>query len=667
MENNGKLFLKLKKFLLCSIITKKEESQITEGQIIKLLSNYNDILEILKFKSLEGIKNIYFYRENIDNILYDEEKSIIIECHDNNNNNDNNINLSYIFYLSLLIDENKNMINYLYSFDYIRNIYKNNIQNNSNNKYKLIMIFKIIIELISNYRNTDLYDEERDEKELNEIKEESKRKINENIKYINSKINVENEIIKKKIDQIYIDIIKSLIIEGKLEQYEFIENIIKQLEFDNINITKLMFEEISKILNSNENNIKEYIILQEKDLYVEKKINFYFILLKYIFKNSIFIYHIPILFKTRKLILNTLKSNKLSYNEKNENLKRKFEYIIKKLVDSDFYFKIIPESDINKLKEVLDYYNNFLFQTKKEDINIINNIIENKKGYNYKKYLMSYEESTYINKINKRASIIKYLFNKINNNKNIDNEEKEINKYIEIWNNIENNIKKKTINNLDKNIKLILLEYFQNKDNKNILMNIFTEEEFVYFNKERELLNENNKSKENNKENKIDKESNKSDKNTNQIAKESNNKSNLQKEESQDYQIGGIIKINDKNDDKKNNLSNNKNENSSKSITTKSTYSLNYIDSNNSSHRSLGNASNQFVDVENEMIILDNIKEKKKKIKYFKKINIKNTINSNKKNEINSNFSKKKSDISSDNNNNNEFLNLKKEIEKNSN
>ena len=327
MENNGKLFLKLKKFLLCSIITKKEESQITEGQIIKLLSNYNDILEILKFKSLEGIKNIYFYRENIDNILYDEEKSIIIECHDNNNNNDNNINLSYIFYLSLLIDENRNVINYLYSFDYIRNIYNDNINNNANNKYKLIMIFKIIIQLINNYRNTDLYDEEREEKELNEkelneIEEESKRKIKENIKHINSKIDVKNEIIKKKIDQIYIDIIKSLIIDGKLEQYKFIENIIKQLEFDNINITKLMFEEISKILNSNENNIKEYIILQEKDLYVEKKINFYFILLKYIFKNSIFIYHIPILLKTRKLILNTLKSNKLSYNKKNENIKK---------------------------------------------------------------------------------------------------------------------------------------------------------------------------------------------------------------------------------------------------------------------------------------------------------------------------------------------------------
>ena len=66
-------------------------------------------------------------------------------------------------------------------------------------------------------------------------------------------------------------------------------NIINQLELENINITKIMFDELSQILNSNKSYINEYIILKEKDLYNEKKINFYFILLKYILKNSIYI------------------------------------------------------------------------------------------------------------------------------------------------------------------------------------------------------------------------------------------------------------------------------------------------------------------------------------------------------------------------------------------
>ena len=334
MENNQKVFLKLNELFPCFIIAKKGQSDERKTKIIKKISNYNDIKEILKFENLEVIKYLYFNRKNIHNILYYEQESIEIEC------NKNNIKLPYIFYLYLLIEEDRNMINYLYSIDYIRNIYNDNINNNSKNKYKLIIISIIIIGLIGNYRNTDLYDEDQNE-ELTEFEKKSNEIIN------NREIIKNNNLIK--IDNIYIDIIKSLIIEGKFEDYDSY-NIINELELENIDITKTMFDEILKILNSNDykKNINEYIILEEKDLYDEKKINFYFILLKYILKNSIYIYHIPILLKTRKFFI---KLNNILYNNIKENIREKFEYIFEKIVDLQYYYNKKPLFNNNESKD----------------------------------------------------------------------------------------------------------------------------------------------------------------------------------------------------------------------------------------------------------------------------------------------------------------------------
>ena len=82
----------------------------------------------------------------------------------------------------------------------------NNIE--LNNKYKLIMTSKIIIELINNYKETDEYDESQDI-ELNDIEKKGKEIIKNNInilKDIKLEIN-EKYILKKNIDKIYIDII----------------------------------------------------------------------------------------------------------------------------------------------------------------------------------------------------------------------------------------------------------------------------------------------------------------------------------------------------------------------------------------------------------------------------------------------------------------------------
>jgi hypothetical protein len=83
-------------------------------------------------------------------------------------------------------------------------------------------------------------------------------------------------------------------------------------------------------------------------------------------------------------------------------------------MDSEYYFSKIPESDYNKLKEILTYYKNFCFESKKEEIAILTNLLENNWG-KYKNYLNEYDKAQ---KMNERYTIIKYLFENSNNKEN---------------------------------------------------------------------------------------------------------------------------------------------------------------------------------------------------------------------------------------------------------
>ena len=143
------------------------------------------------------------------------------------------------------------------------------------------------------------------------------------------------------------------------------------------------------------------------------------------------------------------------------------------MVDSKYYYQEIDESNLSKLKNILLYYKQFLFESKKEDIYLIENIIKYKKGF-YKKYLKDYEISV---KMNIRFSIIKFLLDK-NKNDEQSIEEEEINKFSETWDNYENMIKNKKIDEINQNDKTILIEYFNDKNNIDILNNIFKNKEY---------------------------------------------------------------------------------------------------------------------------------------------------------------------------------------------
>ena len=105
-------------------LLKNENKETNEDWLI----NYQEIKKLCEANKYNPLKLYYFNREYIHKILYDKEEIITI-------NSNEMRELSYYFYLSLLIKDNPNVINYSYSFEFIKEIY-DYINNNENNNYK---------------------------------------------------------------------------------------------------------------------------------------------------------------------------------------------------------------------------------------------------------------------------------------------------------------------------------------------------------------------------------------------------------------------------------------------------------------------------------------------------------------------------------------------------
>ena len=266
---------------------------------ISLLSSCSELIEILN--NIEN-KTKFFYLDNkaIHDILYNEEEIIQIgkEVYE----------YSFIYYLSLLIKENENIVNYDFEIDLIKVI--DNENNNQKNELKKLFVSKIILDLIFNYKGA----KRKVEEELGEIE-------NKNITYIvknknifkNYDLNLKN-IKEISLGKLYLDIIKELITNKKLENYDLAYDILIKLDLEKIDINLEMFEELKIIFNDekyiNDYKINDYKINDIEDFFKESNINFYYMLIKYIFKNSFFIYNIPLLYNTRKTIINIIKTEK---------------------------------------------------------------------------------------------------------------------------------------------------------------------------------------------------------------------------------------------------------------------------------------------------------------------------------------------------------------------
>ena len=306
----------------------------TNCPLSKLIFNFDNIKTILeKENKLNIIKLFFLARQSIHRILFEKEEIINIKYDSTKESLDSN------FYLNLLLKENPDIIDYTYSIDYIKEVNKERKKLTDN--FKIIVMDKCILDLINNYEQSEEYNEYEDKDILEVIKEENKMAIKQNLevfKFIGLNYD-ENDIERRKIDEIYIDIINSLIKKRKFDDYEYTSDVLNQLELKNIDITEKMSEELFKVLNSKEKYVDDYLILKNEDLYDEKKVNFYYILLNFILKDSLHFYQIPFFLETKKIILEYLKIinfNKIINLKKNKNFIEKFEYIIK----IDFFFII---------------------------------------------------------------------------------------------------------------------------------------------------------------------------------------------------------------------------------------------------------------------------------------------------------------------------------------
>ena len=434
-----------------------------------LICNFEELeklLYYLKENKLNMPENIYFCMINFHSILYKEDKTINIESYNNK------IELSNLFFLNLLIMDNINVINYEYSFDFIKSIFDSNKNGKSLQK---VLVSKIIIELLKNYKGLKKYQEEAKEK-VDELKEQNEKIIKDNIndlKKIDSSFN-DDYIKNKKIDELYIEIIRNLIISKKFEDDKYINDIMNQLDMEKIHLSNKMFEKLSEILN--ESNLKDYTISNKNDLLEEKKINFYYLLFKYILKNRFFVYLNDFLLKIRKTIIELLQKKEIILCIiKNEKLK----YILQFFLDFRYNYYY------DQFNEVLIYYKGYKFETRKKDIDKIESLDENNKVDELKEYFKDYKEAK---SKNVYLGIINSLFNAYFKEERTEN---NFNEMVEKWDVMQKIIKDEKRTKMRDDDCLVFIKYFNDISNKESFYRIFNEKSrnflFDYLNKKIQL------------------------------------------------------------------------------------------------------------------------------------------------------------------------------------
>ena len=457
---------------LCYILS-LNNCYANNSPVNRLIINFEDIQPIILYKE-EKLKFLYLNRDIIHSILYDSENIIDLK--------DDKIDYSFedFYYLDLLLIENPIIIFYQFSLDLIKKL--NDLIDDDNNKmdFRNLILSKISIDLINNYIDS-FGCNEYNKNMLNNIKNENIKIIKKNINIfscLNSKF-TEEYILYENIDEIYINIIFEFMKTDKFSDYEINNIINEQLNFEKIYFTDNMLNTLNKLLIKEENYITKYFISEIKDLFNYKKINFYYIIIKAL-KSSFYLYKIRFILEAQKLILKIIKSNSNEFfsliEEVNENFRDKIEYIIKIILDSEyFYYKYLICKKSYHINQKLIYYKNYLFESKKEEIIKIEEMIKIKQ---YEK-IDDINEEVYkeYKNMNNIFPILKYLFEE-EIFKASENKIKELS--IE-WRSLENNIKLRQYNEIPNNYLLKLLHYFQERNNKKELLKIFKEEDLNLF------------------------------------------------------------------------------------------------------------------------------------------------------------------------------------------
>ena len=446
IENNTKLNLSYNGLMVLNEIyeifnedeLKNDNNKKIINPFYELINNKDNITSILKGRDLNVLEYLYLNRHKIHKILYDSDSTITI-------NEEMLKEYTDYYYLYCLIKYQSVLINFKYNFQIVQDAYDKQII--SKGIIKRIIMSKIVITIIDNFL---------EEEEDNEIIDKCTNIKTKCIEYINNNKQELNKYQKDLdldnleksdvfIEDIYSDIIYTLIINNKLNQSE---EILNELEIKKIRLNKSIFDSINNAFS--EENINNYEISEYNDFFKLDKINFYFILFGYILKCSDYIIYIPFLSKIKEKILQKVKENL-------DDLYNYFEFNRKK-----------NDNSITKLKQVLNYFielNYYLEKAKAEkkqnakpsQIESNNSSMTNSQmSYNQSEYSSSmynsskygFENSSFKNRNN----------NNLNSYSNYEISEKSISELK----------KDKAFNILSDSNFVVMLEYKQGRNKANI-------------------------------------------------------------------------------------------------------------------------------------------------------------------------------------------------------
>ena len=413
----------------------------------ELVTNYSEIGLLLEQKNGQFLKLFYFNRENINEVLYEANEIISIDINQTKK-------LSDLFYLDLLIKENENVVNYIFPKETFISLSDELLS--IKRSPKKIILAKIIYDLIESFEGFGNYDEKFNESKLINLRNLCLKEIKdeiENDKIIWNDVDIDNILIMS-IDELYAKIIIK-VYHTDFFSYENALNILDDLELEAININENIYKKLIKFLNNDQNN---KIIETIEDFVNEQKINYYYMLLKYIFKTPLYIYQSTFLLKARQILISIIHNNLYTFisliSELTTDNKEKLDFIIKVLSDSDYYYDIY---------------------TKMKNNRIINNIINDKRLKN----------SFPLIQILLDLKVDEITFN-----------ENEINNMLKKWEFFKSIIKEKKFRKLRFKERKKLFSFLKDKNNKTVLLNIFTKEQYDSFqrldiNQSEESLDEN--------------------------------------------------------------------------------------------------------------------------------------------------------------------------------
>ena len=262
------------------------------------IENYANIKSILEKKGINIIEYLYLNKERIHIILYNEDENITI-------NSEMMKKFSDYYYLYFLIRAEE-LLNYKYEYRLLSELKeKVNIEKSP---IKKIIFSKILLCLIKNFN--EIYGDEFGDK-CEEMEEDCKNWINSE-KCSLEKYNINLDLDKLaddgvEIDDIYINILISLIKNNKLNDSQDTLNILSELEIKDLRLNKKIYNGLKPIFN--ENDLKKYLISSYSDLINNEIITFYRTLFVYILKSSDYIFNIQFFIDLRTKIIGLVKTN----------------------------------------------------------------------------------------------------------------------------------------------------------------------------------------------------------------------------------------------------------------------------------------------------------------------------------------------------------------------